>query len=322
MHDPFTECTYSHFEQSSQCPTCHRTLGESDFTELVVADNNGADISKTSMQNLFSKKSSSGNLQFSDVCQSVIRQIDVSKQSTKFLLKQLLVESHRSGRTNLLAARAHESLKAENTHLKQTISSQRLQYEQTINDLQNKLKAKEGTVTELNQMLSKFQKYHAGGGARGGAGSGSGVTHQNMAPNPSSASISSGRGHSEPPLRGLMAQREANKKAQQNAMNGGGRPFMSNMNNMSRNKSPGTNFRPFSSNSSGGGSMSSSSNVSRIRDLSANSGYHFTGGANQNLNKRRRGNTPTALTTPHMSPNTAFALNQGPHVRNMFQGPR
>jgi len=198
--------------------------------------------------------------------------------------------------------------------------------------LQNKLKAKEGTVSELNQMLSKFQKYHAGGAGRGRTDSGSGVVHQNVAPHPSSVSISTGHGSSEPPLRGLMAQREANKQAQQNAMNGGNRPFGNNMkmnnmnimNNMNRNKSPRASFCPFSSNGSGGGSLSSASNASRIRDLTANSGYHFTGGANQNLNKRRRGNTPTSLgTTPHMSPNTAFALNQGAHGRNIFhQGPR
>mmetsp|Transcript_12871 Transcript_12871/g.22646 ORF Transcript_12871/g.22646 Transcript_12871/m.22646 type:complete len:304 (+) Transcript_12871:392-1303(+) len=290
----------------------------------------------------FSKKSSSGTLQFSDICQSLIHQIDVSKQSTKFLLKQLLVESHRSGRTGMAAARAHETLKAENTHLKQLNASQRMQYEQTISDLQNKLKAKEGSISELNHMLNKFQKYHAGGGGGGGSsrgGSGSSVAHPNMVQHPHSSAVSltSGRGGSEPPLRGLMAQREANMKAQQNAMNGGNRPFMNNMkmnnmnnmNNMNRNKSPGMagiNFRPLSSsNSSGGGSISS--NAPRIRDLTANSGYHFTGipNQNQNVNKRRRGGTPTSLgtSTPHaMSPNTAFALNQGPHGRNMFQGPR
>mmetsp|Transcript_251 Transcript_251/g.548 ORF Transcript_251/g.548 Transcript_251/m.548 type:complete len:377 (-) Transcript_251:78-1208(-) len=322
------ECTYSHFENSSQCPTCRRTLGENDFTELVVADNNGSDISKMSMQALFSKKSRSGNLQYSDICQSLIQQIDVSKQSTKFLLKQLLVESHKSGRTSMVAARAQESLKAENTHLKQLNSSQRLQYEQTISELQNKLKAREGTITELNQMLNKFRQYHGGGGGgssgRGG-GSGSSVVHMN--PNSSAVSIVSARGGPEPPLRGLMKQREASMQAQQNAMNGGKRPFMNNMNNMNnmnRNKSPGANFRPFSSsNSSGGGSIAS--NAPRIRDLTANSGYHFTGIPNQNMNKRRRGNTPTSLGagTPHaMSPNTAFALNQGPHGRNIFQGPR
>mmetsp|Transcript_252 Transcript_252/g.549 ORF Transcript_252/g.549 Transcript_252/m.549 type:complete len:229 (-) Transcript_252:78-764(-) len=228
----------------------------------------------------------------------------------------------------MVAARAQESLKAENTHLKQLNSSQRLQYEQTISELQNKLKAREGTITELNQMLNKFRQYHGGGGGgssgRGG-GSGSSVVHMN--PNSSAVSIVSARGGPEPPLRGLMKQREASMQAQQNAMNGGKRPFMNNMNNMNnmnRNKSPGANFRPFSSsNSSGGGSIAS--NAPRIRDLTANSGYHFTGIPNQNMNKRRRGNTPTSLGagTPHaMSPNTAFALNQGPHGRNIFQGPR
>ena len=90
------ECTYSHFEHSSECPTCRRKLGENDFTELVVADGSGKDIAK-SKQNLFSKKSGSESLHYSDVCQSLIQQIECSKQSTKLLLKQLLVESHRAG---------------------------------------------------------------------------------------------------------------------------------------------------------------------------------------------------------------------------------
>ena len=36
---PKLDCTYSHFEYSSSCPTCRNQLGENDFTELVVADN-------------------------------------------------------------------------------------------------------------------------------------------------------------------------------------------------------------------------------------------------------------------------------------------
>ncbi len=267
------------------------------------------------MQALFSKKSINGCLQFTDVCQGLIQQIDSMKQNMKFLLKQLLIESHRAGRSSVAAARAHESLKAENTHLKQMHSSLRLQYEQTINDLQNKLKAREGTVSELNQMLNNFQKIH---GARTGVGGGSGVPAPHMVPNSSSASLSSGRGP-EPPLRGLMAQREANMKAQQNVMNGVKPPFMSNLNG-NRNKSPGANFRPFSSSNSGGstGGGTLGSIAPRIRDLSANSGYHFTGIANQNMNKRRRGGTPTFQGTPThpMSPNTAFALNQGLHGQN------
>ena len=97
------DCTYSHFEHSSSCPTCRKQLGENDFTELVVADN-------------------------------------------------------------------YEALKNENTRLKQQLTSLRLQYEQNLNDMQNKLMAKERTITEQNHVINKFQNFD---GARvGGEGSG------------------------------------------------------------------------------------------------------------------------------------------------------
>ena len=307
-----TDCTYAHFELDNKCPSCLRPLAEKDFTELVVADNNGSNSMKSNMQALFSKKSTSGCLQFTDVCRGLIEQFDSTKQNMRFLMKQLLAESTRAGRSSYAAARAHESLKAENTHLKQMHSSLRLQYEQTINDLQNKLKAREGRESELTQMVINFQKIHGAGGGDGR------VLAPHMVPNSSSASLSSGRG-SQPPLRGLMAQREANMIAQQNVMNGVKPPFMNNLNG-NRNKSPGANFRPFSSSNSGGsiGGGTLGSIAPRIRDLSANSGYHFTGITNQNMNKRRRGGTPTLQGTPThaMSPNTAFALNQGPHGQN------
>ncbi len=142
------------------------------------------------------------------ICQSLIQQIDASKKSTKFFLKQLLVESHQSGSRSMVVARAHESLKAEHTHLKQLNSSQRLQYERTINELQNKLKARESTISEQNQMRKKFQHYHGSSGGGGGGGGGSVRGNPHMVPNSSSASLVSGRSGSEPPLRGLLAQRE------------------------------------------------------------------------------------------------------------------
>jgi hypothetical protein len=313
------ECTYSHFERSSQCPTCRKTLGDQDFTELVVADgSNGAtDIAKSSMQAMFSKKNSGGYLPHAELCQSLIRQIDASKQNTKFLLKQLLVETHKQSRGNVGAMRAQEQLRNENTQLKQTVSSQRLQYEQTINDLQNKLKARESTIAELNQMLGKFQKHYGGKSSDSYSISG-GSAPAHMVPH-----SSSDNGGQEPPLRGLMAQRKAQETASQNAMSGRNigrqQPFMNPMGGMNRGRSPGTNYRPFSSSSVGSGS----SGTPRIRDLSANTGYHFTGVSNQQpLNKRRRGGTPTSLGTgATMSPTTAFTLNQGPH-RPLFNSNR
>ncbi|EJK76011.1 hypothetical protein THAOC_02246 [Thalassiosira oceanica] len=206
------------------CPLLR--LGENDFTELVVATQT-TDIQKTSMQALFSRKSSSGNLPFSDLCQTLIHQIDVSKQSTKFLLKQFLIESHRNGSRTMAASRAHESLKAENTHLvslldyacvpsssaltriienmkKQKVHSQQLQYEQTIGDLQNKLRAKEQTIAENNRMIMQFRQLHGGGGpGRGGpiAGARGAMAvppHAHNVPASSASSLSSRS--AEPPL--------------------------------------------------------------------------------------------------------------------------
>ena len=290
------------------------------------------------MQALFSKKSSGGYLPYSDLCQSLIRQIDCSKQSTKFLLKQLLVESHKESRRNSIAARTYESLKTENTQLKQLNSSQRLQYEQTITDLQNKLNAKEGTIAEQNKMLQQFRKFN---GSSDSFSTNNSVSGPHPIPGSSSGHMDRGPSvRQEPPLRGLMAQREANKAAQQNAMNGRRQPFLNVLNQRSSNPAGSNpnyglnqrsnnptgsnpNFRPFSSSSGG----SASSSTPRIRDLSANTGYHFTGISNQNMNKRRRGGTPSSIGagTPHqaMSPTTAFTLNQGPHGRpHMFNGQR
>lgn len=297
----FTDCTYSHFERSSQCPTCRKTLGDQDFTELVVADgsNGASDIAKSSMQAMFSKKGSGGYLPHAELCQSLIRQIDASKQNTKFLLKQLLVETHKQSRGNMGALRAQEQLRNENTQLKQTVSSQRLQYEQTIKDLQNKLKARESTIQELHGMLGKFQK-HCGGkiGSDYSVGGASSVSSHHMVPG-----SSSGRA----PLGGIIAKRQERENASKNVMSGrfpGRQPFM---NDMNHGRSPGTGYnRPYSSNSVGSGSSGG------IRSITANSGYNFTAPSNQqqnsSLNKRRR------------SPTTAFT-NSGPRYPQPRHGP-
>jgi len=88
---PKLDCTFSHFEHSSSCPTCRKQLGENDFTELVVADN-------------------------------------------------------------------YEALTKENTRIKQQQTSLRLQYEQNLNDMQNKLMANgiDGSATDGNVTDGNF----------------------------------------------------------------------------------------------------------------------------------------------------------------------
>jgi hypothetical protein len=420
------ECTYQHFEQSSHCPICQKTLTENDFTELVVADatNSSADITKTSLQALFSKQSKTSNLKgsglpYSDLCFSLIRQIDVVKQSTKFLLKQLLMNSNSQSRKVAVVFRHNEKLKSDMTLLKQGQSTQRIQYEQVNNDLKNRLNARESRIQELNaklaekeRMIEQFQRLHSGHGSSGGGGNGGGLGSVSVS---ASASASHPKGHShstasvsgqsyhqippstsasnrhhgdrrsrgggdgngggimdrhrnnshqlssgssiasttagvEPPLKGLMMQRQAHQIAQQQAFVSKRGPNMppssSGMSRMSQQQqqqqqhhhsmgppsAPGFP-RPYSSNNSIS-SNSLNSNTPRVRDLSHGTAFNFTsgsgnsisngsnggGGGGHRLNKRRRRNDNHSATPSHaMSPNTAFTLNQGAHSANRGQ---
>lgn len=352
----FLDCTYSHFESNSQCPTCGKTLTENDFTELVIAQaNSTTDIAKSSLQALFSKHSKSPTnskaLPLSDLCYSMVRQIDAMKQSTKFLLKQLLMDSSSANRRNLMLRRQMEMMKNEVTQVKQHYSAQRLQYEQMNNNLQQKLAARESTNSELQQkikeqqkMLEQFQRLHNGRAAGitplgetdgdrishnipPSSGNGPINSHVNSRDNASVASYH--RPPQNPPLKGFIAQKQAHNLAQQQAYNNSMRNPGATLGSFRRSKpsngpggympptqSPYTS-RPYSSAS--GESMLS--NIPRIRELSSSTGFNFTGTSassqhqNHHLNKRRRATTPNSTNSSYysMSPNTAFTLNQGPH---------
>lgn len=152
----------------------------------------------------------------------------------------------------------------------------------------------------------------------------------------------------EPPLKGIMMQRQAHQMAQQQAFakrRGPSIPAASSagMNNRmiqqsqhsmgqhtQQSNSNNGYSRPYSSNNSVS-SNSLSSTTPRVRDLSHNTSFNFTGGSgssisvgssgNQRLNKRRRSDQAgTPAVANAMSPNTAFTLNQGAHTVN--RGPR
>lgn len=300
---------------------------------------------KTSLQALFTKKSSTSSLPFSDLCHSLIRQIDAVKVSTKFLLKQFLMDASAHGRQSGNAARVYEAMKHENTQLKQSVSTQKLEFQQLNANLQNRLQAREATVAELQQkiqsqekMLHQFRRMHNGATIVPGSSNSAPPSRLGM-----DHSIDQGRtmnsgSHQEPPLKGFMIQKEARERAQQEAIHAQRAPSVlgrSSMLNqpMKRSNSFGmermphshghhTNItpiqlgsRPFSGNSAG-----SVPGTPRIRDLSSSAGYRFTSSSgtwqgSQHINKKRRG-TPSSIegapSIHHgMSPNTAFALNNG-----------
>jgi len=341
------ECTFNHFEHSSECPKCGKVLHERDFTELVVSNcssNSNKDAVQTSLQTLFSRQpqrggSSSNNphLPFSDLCFGIIRQIDINKQSTKFLLKQLLMETSMSHKRFLQARSIQLKMKEEITRLKQTIQSQKLQYEQVHEDLRRKLEAKERKNAELiheikskEKQIDQFRQLHS----NGIPGANNSSLHNNATAMPlnhipnSSSSGHHNRGQHEPPLRGIRMQKEAKEKHRMELLQQGATSSLNNHGKrnhsvlgslMQRSSSVNNQHshhrnhamsmrRPFS-----GASATSSQGVPvtpRIRDLSSASGYTFNASSGSNgrggmsMNKRMRIPTPTGL-----SPNTAFAHN-------------
>jgi hypothetical protein len=292
------------------------------------------------------------------MCVSLMRQYDAVKQSTRFLLKQLLMNINIEGRKFLSTLQLNETLKNEITHLKQAQATQRLQYEQLHNDMKNRLTARENTIQELNNALDEKEKlleqFHRLHGKR-------------VVPTPIDTSASTRLDHGshdvsshhiptststvvEPPLKGLLMQRQAQHVAQQQAFAMSNRramplqvnqglqnnshqgPFLGNMsssaasiqnNHTMDSSSMGPQMtgysRPFNSSMSTG-SLQGQAPASRIREITSNTGYKFTSIGrtnsfnsqnNQRINKRRKSDSPSSA-NGMMSPNTAFLLNQGP----------
>ena len=300
---------------------------------------------KTSLQALFTKKSSSSSLPFSDLCYSLIRQIDAVKVSTKFLLKQLLMDASAQGRQSGNTARAYEAMKHENTQLKQSLSTQKLEFQQLNANLQNRLQAREATVAELQdkiqsqeKLLHQFRQMHSGTTIIPGSSNSAPPSRLGMDHSIAQGQTMNSGSHQEPPLKGFMMQKEARERAQQEAIHAQRAPSVlgRSMPNqpMKRGNSFGTErmphghshsrhanitpiqlgSRPFSGKSDG-----SVPGTPRIRDLSTSAGYRFTSSSgtwqgSQHINKKRRG-TPSSIggSPIHqgMSPSTAFALNTG-----------
>jgi hypothetical protein len=325
---PFTiECTYSHFNSSSTCPVCQKTLGANDFLELVVADPSPAteETLKNTFQTMFTKYSSASNvLGHQEMCSRLMKSFDDDRRAVRFLLKQFVLESKSAGRQSGSIERAYEELKKEYTHMKQAVSSQRIQTEQAIVDLRHRVQALTGTVQEQqkkidekDKQISQFQRMCGEGLGRGlsssnslGSGSGRDNVHSSRDRGTSPA----------PPMPGFVIRKQAQEHAKEQALHdisrsrgppnisgedGKSRPSLgkysvgaSDMNSIitpiqvpppnhflqNRRMSPGV------------------SNTPRIRDLSAGSSYVFTSSSNRNTAKRPRHDAPMSSSSSYISP--------------------
>jgi hypothetical protein len=119
-----------------------------------------SDIAKTTFQALFSKQARTSTngikgIPLTDLCFSLVKQMDVMKKSSNFILKQLLMSNNAQGRKMVSVLRVNESLKHENTNIKQSQSTQRIQYEQIQSELKNRLDVKEIQIQEMNKQLEE-----------------------------------------------------------------------------------------------------------------------------------------------------------------------
>eukprot|EP00980_Cylindrotheca_fusiformis_P004971 scaffold1054_cov124-Cylindrotheca_fusiformis.AAC.11 len=297
------ECTYSHFQSSANCPCCNRVLSENDFTELVVADPTAKNSSAVaSFQNIFTKQNpQSQSLSFQDLCANIMKRNDDLRASTKFLMKQFLLESSKQNARSSQTIKLLEKLRQENTTLKQTQNSQRMNYEQAIEKLQQQLQSAQQKLDEKEQQIVQFRRLHASGrgptsphdrGPRRVSGAG-------FPPTPSGHMQS----QPKPPIQGFMIQKEAEERAKQRVLESPQvrRPIIGSHENSNPPPSHvlgdgyhGTRLetpqRPYSGGTVGSGG---------IRNITSSSGFAFSGG----IHKKRRSSSGG------ISPSQAF-VNQ------------
>jgi hypothetical protein len=289
--------------------------------ELVVADPSSAteETLKNSFQTLFTKYTSASNaISHQEMCTRLLKSFDDDRRSVRFLLKQFVLESKMAGRQSGTIGRAYEELKAEHTHLKQASSSQRIQTEQTIADLQHRVQALTGTVQEQQKkidekdtQINQFRQLYASEGSIRIPGSsrsnGSGGGRVALQANHDI------RDTYAPPMPGFVIQKQARERAKEQALEKMTRsrgPLNTEAMNGTRRQTLGNHMGGLSDIDSvitpiqipppnhhlqnRHISPSVVPNTPRIRDLSAGSSYVFTSSGNRNSMKRARYDAPTS----------------------------
>jgi hypothetical protein len=329
--------------------------------ELVIADPSASttEAVKNSFQTIFTKCTKSSNaISHQEMCQRLLKNLDIDRRAVRFLMKQFVNDVNNQGQKSGNIGRAYEVLKQENTQLKQASSSQRLQMEQTIADLQHRVQALNGTVQgqqkklqDKDKQLTRFRElYEADGMARipsssHSQSSGGKRGHSNMI-NSSSHHQQHQQQHQqhqqqEPPMQGFVMQKQARERAKEQALGEftrrgpvvalAQRPMTNESSLLTPMQLP---RRPLST-----GSQSSNPHQShhatvpstpRIRDLSSSNGYVFTSSASGRNNGgssgvhpsmqhgNGNGNKHPRRTTDSPS-SGGFAFNQGNQARQQQQ---
>jgi hypothetical protein len=318
--------------------------------ELVIADPSASttETVKNSFQTIFTKCTKSSNaISHQEMCQRLLKNLDIDRRAVRFLMKQFVNDVSNQGQRSGNIGRAYEVLKQENTQLKQASSSQRLQMEQTIADLQHRVQALNGTVQGQQQKLQDKDKqlmrfrelYQADGMARIPSSSHSqssgGKRGHNVVNSSNHHQQHQEQQHAQPPMQGFVMQKQARERAKEQALGEFTRrgpvvtrPLTNESSLLTPMQLP---RRPLST-----GSLSSASghhqhqqqqhhhpsvpSTPRIRDLSSSNGYVFTSSASGRgvAHPMQHGNKRSRRTTDSPS-SGGFAFNQARQQQSQSQ---
>ena len=211
LHCRVVECTYVHFQASSNCPVCRKTLGANDFTEIVVADppsTSKKDRVKGAFQAIFVKSSAASNeLMFEEICNRVLHRNKDRRRTLRFVMKQFVLSN--MGLTQRMGSMGcgYQKLQQEHTKLQQTVNNQRLQQEKLIADLQHRVQSLttsnqdlQAKVDEKDRQIQQFRSLYAEDGERRVPS----IHHAIPGSSHSTGSSSQGRNAPPPPMQRVV----------------------------------------------------------------------------------------------------------------------
>jgi len=172
------DCTFSHFEKNSNCPSCNRTMaGENDFRELMISNPPAPDKVKESMyKRIFVKGSpDSKTLTADDLWNRIQRQHAMVREGSKFVLRQFLKENIAQTKRSSQTENALRALKDDHSSLKRDLNKQKEiteGYKQELFVAGQKLEEKDRQLAQFRKMFeartipqSTGSVYSGGGGS-------------------------------------------------------------------------------------------------------------------------------------------------------------
>lgn len=154
------DCTYDHFQSNSDCPSCGRQLGQNDFLELVVSNPSAAsqETLKNTFQTIFTKFSSQATtVSHREMCVRILKSMDDSRRAIKFLMKQFVHSTSAEGQRSGNLGNECAQLQQEIARLKQASNSERITYEQAVNDLKTRVEGMNGNIQGLQRQVQQQQ---------------------------------------------------------------------------------------------------------------------------------------------------------------------